>query len=78
MRAEKAFDEEDLVLCLLALHYKIEKGKKEGQFAQNVKMPMEAGMLCTIDGEMLHLFAKNVWIGDCITSCHRQVQACIP
>ena len=29
---------------------------------ENVKMPMEAGMLCTIDGETFHLFMKNTWI----------------
>ena len=36
---------------------------------ENVKMPMEAGMLCTIDGETFHLFMKNTWIWDSDTSC---------
>ena len=37
---------------------------------ENVKMPMETGKLCTIDRETLHLFKKNIWIGDSGASCH--------
>ena len=31
---------------------------------------MEAGMLCTIDGEIFHMFAANTWIGDSSASFH--------
>ena len=41
---------------------------KKVQFAANVELPTEAGMLCTIDGETFHLF-KNKWIGDSGTLC---------
>ena len=33
-------------------------------------MPLEAGMLCTIDEETFHLFTKNTWIGDSGASCY--------
>ena len=34
-------------------------------------MPTEAGMIYTIDGKTLHMFTKNMWIGDSGTSYHR-------
>ena len=33
--------------------------KKSVRFAEDFKKPMRADMLCTIDGEMMHLFMKN-------------------
>ena len=32
-------------------------------------MPMEAGMMCTIDGDTFYLFMKNMWIEDSGASC---------
>ena len=37
---------------------------------ENVKMPMVAGMLCTIDGKTFHMSTNKTWIGDSCTSCH--------
>ena len=37
---------------------------------ENVKMPMEAVMLCTFNGDTHHLFTKNTWIGDSRALCH--------
>ena len=34
------------------------------RFASDVKKPTEAGILCTIDGEMFFSFTKNTWIRD--------------
>ena len=31
---------------------------------------IEAGLICTIDGEMFFSFTKNMFIGDLDTSCH--------
>ena len=36
----------------------------------NIKLPMEAVMLCTIDGDIFYLFTKNTWHGDSKVSCH--------
>ena len=47
-----------------------EKVKKKVWFAENVKLPMEAGMLCTIDGDTFYLFMKSTWIGDSGTLLH--------
>ena len=50
---------------------KKEKEEKEKVwFADNVKMPTEAGMLYTIDRKTFHLFTKNKWIEDSGASCH--------
>ena len=35
------------------------KFKMKVWFMDNIKLPMEAGMLCTIDGETFHLLTKN-------------------
>ena len=35
-------------------------------FTENVKKPIEAGILCNIDGETFHLFPKKMWIGDSV------------
>ena len=43
---------------------------KKLRFMENVKNPMKAGMLCTIDGKTFHSFAKNTWIGSLSASCH--------
>ena len=45
-------DDDELVLC---------------SFMEDVMMPTQAALLCTIDGDTFHSFAKNTWIGD---SCH--------
>ena len=37
---------------------------------ENVELPMEAGMLCTINVDMFYLFMKNTWMGDSRASCH--------
>ena len=36
----------------------------------NIKKPMEAGMLCTINDETFHLFIKNTWIGSLGDLCY--------
>ena len=72
-KQKKAVDEDggdDFVLCSLRLENKKGEVKKKVWFVENVKMPMEAGMVCTIDGKAFHMFAKNTWIGDSGTSCH--------
>ena len=47
-----------------------EKVKKKVWFAENVKMPMEASMLCTINGDTIFLFTKNTLIRDSGALCH--------
>ena len=37
---------------------------------ENIKKPMEAGMLCMIDGEIFCFFTKDIWIGDSGASYH--------
>ena len=37
---------------------------------ENVIMPMEASIVCTIDGETFHTFTKNTWIEDLSASCN--------
>ena len=44
--------------------------KKKVSFEENVKNPTEAGMSCTIDGEMLHSFMKKNLIGYLDASCN--------
>ena len=41
---------------------KKEKVKKKAQLVENVKKPTEAGMVCTIDDDILFLFMENTWI----------------
>ena len=47
-----------------------ENKKKNVRFAEDVKQPSEAGMMCTIDGKTFFMFTKNTWIGDLGSSCH--------
>ena len=49
---------------------KKENVKKKVWFMESVKLPMEAGILCTIDGDTFYLFTKNTWIGDSRAWCH--------
>ena len=53
--------------------------KKKVSFANDVKLKMlhadllpsmEAGMTCTINGEIFFSFTKNMWIGYLGTLCH--------
>ena len=37
---------------------------------ENVKNPIQASMLCMIDGETFHSFTKNMWIGNMGASYH--------
>ena len=47
-----------------------ESKKKKVWFAEDVKQPSEAGMMCTINGNTFFSFTKNTWIGDLGASCH--------
>ena len=71
-KAEKAFDrdKDGLVLCLLMTENKKENVNKKAWFAEDVELPSEAGMICTIDGDTFFSFTKNAWIGDYGASCH--------
>ena len=42
------------------LENKKEKVKKKVPFTENVKLPMEADMLCTINDDTFYLFTKNM------------------
>ena len=37
---------------------------------EDVKHPLDAGMICTINGNTFFSFTKNTWIGDLGASCH--------
>ena len=54
-KGEKAIDgdENDVVLCLLMTENKKENVKKV-QFAEDVKQPSEAGMICTIHSDTFY------------------------
>ena len=71
-KAEEAIegDEDDLLLCLFMSESKKESKKKKVWFAEDVKQPSEAGMMCTIDSDTFFSFTKNTWIGDSGASCH--------
>ena len=72
-KAEEAIDgdEDDLLLCLFMMsESKKEIKKKTVRFVEDVKQPLEAGMMCTIDGDTFFSFTKNTWIGDSGASCH--------
>ena len=59
-KTEKAVDEnndDNFALCSLMLGYEKENVKKKVQFMENIKMPIEACVLCTIDGEIFHMLA---------------------
>ena len=51
------------------MEIKKEKVKKKVCFVANVKMPIEAGVFCTIDGYTFFVH-KNTWLGDSGASCH--------
>ena len=63
---------DNLTLCTII----IKPIGKENETKQKVslqvmfKVPIEAGMMCIIDGEMLFLLMKNTWIGDLGASNH--------
>ena len=71
-KAEKAIDgdEDDMVLCSFSMESKKENVKKNVWFMDDVKQSSEAGMMCTINGDMFCSFTKNTWIGDSGASCH--------
>ena len=46
------------------------KDKKKVRFADNVKKPMETGMLFAIDSETFHSFTMNMWITNSGASFH--------
>ena len=52
-KAERATnkDEDDMVLCSLITENKKENAKKKVWFAEDVKQPSKAGMMCSIDGD---------------------------
>ena len=70
--AEKAIEEDELVLCSLMMDNKKEKNteKKKVRFVENEKQSSETGMICTIDGTSFHSFTKNTWIDNSGASCH--------
>ena len=43
---------------------------KKVSFMEDLKQPLDAGMMCAIDGRTLFLFTKNTWIRDLGASCH--------
>ena len=58
------------MLCQLMSKCKKENKKKKVRFAEDVKRPSEAGMMCTINGDIFFSFMKNTWIRDSGASCH--------
>ena len=64
--AKKAVDGngDELVFCSLMMENKKVKEKKKAVFVEGVKMPTEAGILCSIDGDTFFSFTKNTWIGE--------------
>ena len=63
-------DDDESVLCSLKIENKNEKVKKKIRFLENVKLPMEAGMLYTINDDTFYLFTKNTWIRESRALCH--------
>ena len=65
-KVERAIDgdEDDVLLCLMMSESKKECKKKKVWFAEDVKQPSEAGMMCIIDGYTFFLFTKNTLIKD--------------
>ena len=75
-KAEKAIDgdEENLVICLLTMVIKKETIKKKVWFAEGIKKPMEAGMICTIDVDTFFAHKEHMdWRLWCIMSHHEQL-----
>ena len=59
------------MLCSLLRENKIKENKKKKVwFMEDVKQTLEAGMMCTINGNTFFLFMKNTWIRDLEASCH--------
>ena len=71
-KAERAIDgdEDDIVLCSLTKENNEENTKKKVWLMEDVKQPLEAGMMGTIDGDTFFLFMQNTWIGDSDASSH--------
>ena len=71
-KAEKAIDgdEDEVVLCLLMMACRRVSVKKKVWFAEDVKQPSKAGMMCTINVDSFYSFTKNTWNGDSGASCH--------
>ena len=73
--AKKAVDDsndDELVLCLLMLESKKEEVKKKVRFMDNVKVPMEAGVMCTIDGKPSTAHEEHMdWRFQCIVSHYK-------
>ena len=65
-KVERTIDinEDDLVLCLLTSETKKGTKKKKVRFAEDVKQPLEGGMMSTINGDTFFSFTKNTWIRD--------------
>ena len=63
-------DEDDFVLCILKMEIKKENVKMKVWFTEDVKQPLEAGMMCTIKGGTFHSFTNNRWIRDSGASYH--------
>ena len=55
--------------CLLMMQIKIENEKKTW-FAKDVKQLLEAGMMCTINGDTFFSFKQNMWITFSSLPCH--------
>ena len=51
-------DEDDVVLCLVTSESKKECKNKKVWFAKDVKQPLEAGMMCMIDGDVFFCSQK--------------------
>ena len=49
---------------------KLKNVKKKVLFAEGIKQPSEAGMMCTINGDTFDFFTRNTSIGDSNASCH--------
>ena len=52
-------DEDDMVLCSLTKENKKENAKKKVWFTEDVKQPLEAGIMCTINSDTFFSFMKN-------------------
>ena len=59
-----------MVLCLLMSESKKECKKKRVWFTEDLKQPLETGMICTIDDDTFFSFMKNTLIRDSGASCH--------
>ena len=50
----------------------VKERKKKAWIIDNVKMPTETEILCSIDGETFHSYTKNVWVGKSSNTSHHQ------